>query len=263
MLHLKKCVVDVFSFYTSQDKPSRTTLVCGQEICSEFTPVPHCRISITVSGEQLPFGPSILQIGCQELKSSGNSGSQTRTHPLGKKGGYERYWQGCKLRGAAVVLNAGWAGEERGREGSQTIEFTWERGTGKIVWEMLRRSLFFFFPKSLLFHCYLLEQKPPMQRQKLKTKRPDTYFLISVSNISCDICNSYTRNRNAWTQSSFPGFSENDILFLLASFPHLSVPSAGGLPFPTIVVVVLFSSSHSLTCGNLCPSIRLEPKCHL
>lgn len=159
------------------------------------------------------------------------------------------------------MLDAGWIGEERGREGSQTVEFTWERGTGKIVWEMLRQKPFSF--KSLLFHCCFLEQKQPMQRQRLKTKRSDTYFLISVSNISCDICNSYTVNRNAWTQSSFPGFSENDILFLLANFPHLSVLSAGGLPFPTIVVVVLFSSSHSLTFGNLCPSIWSEPKCHL
>lgn len=169
---------------------------------------------------------------------------------------------GCKLRWVAVILNAGcwmsWGGKER--EGSWTVELTWERGTGKVVWEMLQQKP--FFPKSLLFHCCFFEQKQPMQRQGLKTKRPDTYFLVSVSNISCDIYNSYTINRNAWTQSSFPGFSENDILFLLASFPHLSVLNAGGLLFPTIVLV-LFSSSHSLPFGNLCPSIWSEPKCHL
>lgn len=141
-------------------------------------------------------------------------------------------------------------GRKEGRERSRTVEFTWERGTGKIVWEMLQQKPFFFFFKSLLFHCCLLEQKQPMQRQRLKTKRPDTYFLILVSNISCDICNSYTINRNARTQSSFPGFSENDILFLLASFPHLSMLSAGGRLSPPLLWLFSFpaaTASHSVT----------------
>lgn len=231
---------------------------------SEFTPELHSRISITVSGEQLPFGQSILQIGCQELKSSGNSSSQTRTHPLsGREGGVWEILAGLQTEMSGCNPEF-WMLNELRRKGEGRVmnsraylgEGHRKNSLGNAAAEA------FFFPRSLLFHCCFLEQKQPMQRQGLKTKRPDTYFLVSVSNISCHIYNSYTINRNAWTQSSFPGFSENDILFLLASFPHLSVLNAGCLPFPTIVLV-LFSSSHSLTFGNLCPPIWSEPKCHL
>jgi len=53
---------------------------------------------------------------------------------------------------------------------------------------------FFHIPS---FPLLLLEQKQPMQRQRLKTKSLATYFLILVSNVSCDIYNCYTINRNA------------------------------------------------------------------
>lgn len=93
-------------------------LVCGQEIYSEFAPAPHSRISIAVSGEQLPFGQSILQIGCQELESSGNSSSQTRTHPLGKTGGVGEVLAGLQAEMSGCNPEC-WMLDELGRKGGE------------------------------------------------------------------------------------------------------------------------------------------------
>lgn len=57
-------------------------------------------------------------------------------------------------------------------------------------------AFFFFFPQIPSFPLLLLEQKQPMKRQRVKTKQSATYFLILVSNISCNICNCHTINRN-------------------------------------------------------------------
>lgn len=155
----------------------------------------------------------------------------------------------------------GWVWEERGERRVMKGRVHLGEGHGKnSLGNAAAEASFFHIPS---FPLLLLEQKQPMQRQRLKTKSLATYFLILVSNVSCDIYNCYTINRNAWRQSSFPSFSENCILFLLANFPHLSVLSAGGLRFPTIVTVILFSSNHGLTFCNLCPFIRPEPKCYL
>lgn len=67
-------------------------------------------------------------------------------------------------------LNAGWAGEERGREGSQTIEFTWERGTGKIVREMLRQKPFLFFSNPFFSIVSCLNKSSPCKDKSLKLK---------------------------------------------------------------------------------------------
>lgn len=170
---LKNSAVEVFWFYTAREKPSRTMLVRGQEGGSEPTPAPHGRISIAVSGEQLPFRPSILQMGCQELQSGGNSSFQTRTHPLGKKGRVQGTL--AELQAKMSSRNPGcwmsWGGKQERRVTNSRVH--WESGTGKIVWGNAAAEAFvvFFFPPNPFFSIVSSLDKSSLWKDKgLKLK---------------------------------------------------------------------------------------------
>lgn len=139
---------------------------------SEFTPELHSRISITVSGEQLPFGQSILQIGCQELKSSGNSSSQTRTHPLsGREGGVWEILAGLQTEMSGCNPEF-WMLNELRRKGERRVMNSRDylgRGTGKIVWEMLQQKPF-FSPDPSFSIVASLNKSSPCKDKGLKLK---------------------------------------------------------------------------------------------
>lgn len=130
-----------------------------------------CRISITVSGEQLPFGQSILQIGCQQVKSNGNSSSQTRTHPLsGKEGGV---WEMAGLQTEMSGCNPEcWMLNELGRKGeSRVMNGRTHLGEGHRKNSLGNAAEVFFFPPNpSFFIAYSLNKSSPCKDKGLKLK---------------------------------------------------------------------------------------------
>lgn len=170
-----KQMAEPFSFYASRDKPSRTVRAHSWELCSEFTPVPHSRIRIAASGERCPFGQHILQIVARNWNPV-----ETAVPKLGfslwERRGWGRWGEAQevlsglqgKMRGCNSECCMGGFGRRGGREGSWKVEFTWERGTGKTVWEMLQQKPLFF--TSPLFHCCFLNKSSPCKDKDLKLK---------------------------------------------------------------------------------------------